>query len=94
VKIVVLKCKWHDNNVRGWRPSKTLVEDECGIQRVLAKKILPDHLWKHEPFVFPDQCNQVFLIPDKLRRHWQLVVDTEVRRERPRVPRFIAPVTH
>jgi hypothetical protein len=92
VKVVVLKCKWYDNNVKPWKESTSLVEDECGIMRVLAKAFLKDHLWRHEPFVFPTDCNQVFLIPDRLHRHWQLVVDTEVRRERPTLPSFIAPV--
>jgi hypothetical protein len=94
VKVVVLKCKWYDNNVKPWRASTSLVDDECGIQRVKTKEFLNDHLWTHEPFVFPSQCNQVFLIPDRLHRHWHLVVDTEVRRERPSIPRRIPPVTN
>jgi hypothetical protein len=85
-KVVLLRARWYKNNVKPGRASTTLMEDECGIQRVLAKKFMSNHLLRHEPFVFPSQCNQVFLVPDRLKMDWQLVVDTEVRRPRPRIP--------
>jgi hypothetical protein len=78
MKPILLKCKWYNNNVLPQRPSTTLVDDECGVQRVLAKEFLHDHLICHESFVWPEGCNQVFLIPDRLNKHWQLVVDTKV----------------
>jgi hypothetical protein len=83
VKPVLIKGKWYHNDVSPGQQSTTLVQDECGVQRVLARKFLNDHLERHEPFIFPEQCNQVFLIPDRLHENWQLVVDTEVRRTRP-----------
>jgi hypothetical protein len=36
-KPVVLKVKWFKNNASPWRASTTLVQDECGIQRVLIQ---------------------------------------------------------
>jgi hypothetical protein len=93
VKPVLLKAKWYDNDVTDRRASTTLVQDECGIQRVLAKKFMDDHLVRHEPFVFPAQCNQVFLVPDRLHPDWQLVVDTEVRKMRPTLPKPFEEVT-
>jgi hypothetical protein len=64
VRPVLIKAKWFDNNGKPGRPSTTLIQDECGIQRVLAKEFMKDHLFTHEPFIFPEQCNQVFLVPD------------------------------
>jgi hypothetical protein len=54
---------------------------------------MSDHLPSNEPFVFPEQCNQVFLVPDPIHPHWQLVVDTEVRRTRTTPPRAVEEVT-
>jgi hypothetical protein len=94
VKVVLFRGKWYDNNGRPpSRASTSLVMDECGIQRVLAKEFMKDNLMKHEPFVFPEDCNQVFLVPDRINKHWQLVVDTEVRRTRPSLPPAIKEVT-
>jgi hypothetical protein len=87
VKPILIKGKWYKNNASGWRQSTTLMQDECGIQRVLAREFLRDELVTHESFVFPEQCNQMFLVPDRLHEDWQLVVDMEVRRTRPSIPR-------
>jgi hypothetical protein len=83
---VLFRAKWYPNKFNARGVSTTLVMDECGIQRVLAKEFLPDNRVGHEPFVFPQDCNQVFLVRDRLHPHWQLVVDTEVRRSRPNIP--------
>jgi hypothetical protein len=93
IRLVLIKAKWYKNNVTPWRDSTTLVQDECGMQRVLVKEFMPDHLVRHEPFVFPEQCNQVFLVPDRLHEDWKLVVDTEVRRDRPNLPMAIQEVS-
>lgn len=83
---ILLKCKWWNNNATTWRQSTTLVQDECGFLRVLAKEFMPDHLPRHEPFAFPRDVNQVFVVEDRLNQNWLLVVDTEVRRDCPRIP--------
>lgn len=83
VKPVLIKAKWYKNNGSAHRASTKLVDDECGIQHVLTNEFMKDHLVRHEPFVWPCDCNQVFLVPDRLHPHWQLVVDTEVRKTRP-----------
>jgi hypothetical protein len=83
VKPILFKVKWYDNNVSPGRASTKLIYDECGIQCVLAKEFMKDNHDQHEPFVWPVGCNQVFLVPNRLNKHWQLVVDTEVRKSRP-----------
>jgi hypothetical protein len=93
VKPILIKAKWYPNKLTSGGESTTLLQDECGIQRVLAKDFIPDHLLQHEPFVFPEHCNQVFLVPDPIHRHWKLVVDTEVRRHRANLPRQVEEVT-
>jgi hypothetical protein len=93
VRPVLLRAKWYPNDVNERRASTTLVMDECGIQRVKANKFIEDNRVKHEPFVFPHDCNQVFLVPDRLHPEWQLVVDTEVRTSRPRLPFRMEEVT-
>jgi hypothetical protein len=57
VKLVLIKAKWYPNNVRPGRASTKLVDDECGIQRVLANKFMRDDLVQHEPFVWPREYN-------------------------------------
>jgi hypothetical protein len=93
VEPILIRAKWFKNNAIHGRPSTTLVEDECGIQRVLTTAFMRNDLFRHEPYVFPEQCNQVFLVPDKVHLDWQLVVDTEVRRERPNLPHLPHEVT-
>jgi hypothetical protein len=87
VKPIFIQAKWYKNDMSPRHASTILVQDKCGIQRVLAKAFLKDDQVKHKPFVFPEHCNQVFLVPDRLHPHWQLVVDTEVHRTRPTIPR-------
>jgi hypothetical protein len=93
VKLVLIRAKWYKNDVSSRNASTILVQDECGIQRVLVKAFLKDDQMKHEPFVFPEHCNQVFLVPNKLHPHWQLVVNTKVCRERPTIPKPLQKVT-
>jgi hypothetical protein len=86
VKTVLIRGKWYNNNVSPWRASITLVADECGVQRMYAKNFISDHLVRHEPFVFLEHCNQVFLIPNRMHLHWQLVVDTNVQGRKSIIP--------
>lgn len=87
-RIVLLKGKWWNNKKNARGQSTTLITDECGFLRVYAKEFMPDNLPQHEPFVFPKDANQVFLVNDRLHPHWYIVVDTEVRKERPSLPEF------
>ncbi|KAG0575040.1 hypothetical protein KC19_VG312700 [Ceratodon purpureus] len=50
--------------------------------RVFAKDFMNAHLAKQDPYVLPEDCNQVFLVDDRLHRYWKIVVDTEVRKTR------------
>lgn len=86
VQFVLLKCKWWGNNASFRHPSTNYVQDECGHMRVYARAFMPDHLEKHEPFIFPKDVNQVFLVDDRIHRDWKIVVDTEVRHIRPSLP--------
>lgn len=82
VKVTLFRGLWYNNNATVRRKSTTLVEDECGFLRVYAKEFMSSHLLKHEPYVLPKDCNQVFMVEDRLRKHWKIVVDTEVRKTR------------
>jgi hypothetical protein len=44
VKPVLIKAKWYKNNGSAHRASTELVDDECGIQRVLTNEFMKDHL--------------------------------------------------
>ena len=90
ISIVLFRGMWWNNNVRQYRPSTTYIDDECGFLRILAKDFLPDNLLRHEPFAFPNDCNQVFIVDDRLNPHWKLVVDTDVRKIRPLIPNSTA----
>ena len=87
IKVVLLKGKWWNNNVQENRASTTYVDDECGLLRIQARNFMPDNRPYHEPFVFPEDANQVFVVEDRLNPQWLLVVDTDVRKIRPRIPR-------
>ena len=82
VKQTLIRGNWWQNNQTERRKSTTLVMDECGVNRVLAREFLNSHLQRHEPFIYPEDCNQVFLVDDRLHRQWKLVVDAEARRRR------------
>jgi hypothetical protein len=79
VKQTLIRGQWFRNNESATNASSTLVEDECGYNRVLATALMPSHLIQHEPFVYPLDCNQVFLVDDHLHGNWKIVVDSEVR---------------
>jgi hypothetical protein len=42
-KPVLIKAKWYNNVLNPRGASTTLLDDECGIQMVLAKDFMPDH---------------------------------------------------
>jgi hypothetical protein len=93
VEPVLIRTKWYKNDASPQHASTILVQDEYGIQRVKAQAFLREDLVRHELFVFPKHYNQVFLVPDRLHAHWQLVVDREVCRERPTLLRAPQEVT-
>ena len=74
-----------------WRKSTIFIQDECGFMRVFAKDHMADNLVTHEPFAFPKDVNQVFVVPDRLNSHWLIMVDTEVRRYRPEIGNAASP---
>ena len=58
-QVTLLKGKWFDSNSTR-RASPNLVQDECGFLRVKTRTTLPSHLPTHEPFMYPEDCEQVF----------------------------------
>lgn len=56
--------------------------DECGFNKVFARGFMNSHLMRDDLFVYPHECNQVFLVKDQLQSHWKIVGDIEVRKTR------------
>lgn len=59
---VLFKGKWWNNKIILQGQSTTLIPDECGFLRLYAKEFMLDHLPQHEPFVFPKDVDQIFLV--------------------------------
>jgi hypothetical protein len=77
-QVTLLKGKWFDSNSTR-RASPNLVQDECGFLRVKTRTTLPSHLPTHEPFMYPEDCEQVFFVADRINKGWSLIKVMEPR---------------
>jgi hypothetical protein len=82
LKQTLIRGQWYYNNKTLTSESSTLIVDECGFNKVKSRNFMRSNLLKDEPFVYPWDCNQVFVVSDRLKAHWKIVVDAEVRRTR------------
>ena len=75
--IVLFKCSWvKDADNRG---NPTYMRDRDGFLIVNFKH---RERKDHDPFIFPEQCSQVFFSDERDRKGWKVVMRTESRSRR------------
>lgn len=61
------------------RNNGTLLEDECGFNRIKTGHFFPIHRAIDEPFIFPKDVIQVFYVKDRINYGWEIVVKVASR---------------
>ena len=79
-RITLFHVKWYKSITKGIRQNLCL--DECGHNRIKIGAFLSEKKETDEPFVQPEEVDQVFYIPDRIYRGWHLIVHSGSRSKR------------
>lgn len=74
---VLFGREWYDTIVKRGK-NGTLVEDECGFNRIKIGHFFPIHRATNEPFIFPKDVIEVFYMKDVINPGWEIAIETPV----------------
>lgn len=76
---VLFKCQFWDSIIRQRGSNATVLEDECGFDRVKARNFLRASAMDDDPFIFPKDVSQLFYVNDPINQGWKLAVKVQHR---------------